>query len=1256
MKTPKYKLQQLIEPENLNPLLELFNKTTGFVTAILDLEGNVLAKSGWRELCTLFHRAHPETSKKCTESDTVLANQSSGGEKFHTYHCLNGLVDMTVPIMIEGEKAGNLFTGQFLTEEPDPDFFRKQAAKYGFDEKQYLEALQKVPVVSMEKAKTAMEFLHRMIEQFLEKNLQKIKKEKAEEQLQLSEEKFRLAFQSNPDARGITRLKDGVFLDINEAFTKIIGHTREDVIGKPASALNQWADPQDRERLVKTLKEEGMVVDFEARFRTKSGKIINGLMSSAIITINGEPCTITVMRDITDIKKTEDSLRKTTSQLESIYDSVHDVIFYLGVEPDENYRFLSVNRAFLAATGLKREQVEGRLVDEVIPEPSLTLVKGNYKKAIEEKRMLEWEETTPYPEGLKYGIVNVVPVFDESGKCTHLVGAVHDITERKKAEETIKESELRFRTLIEQSAEGISMTDEAGNVIAWNDSMASLTGLAPAEVLGQKIWDVQFRLGNKSDKNPEEYKALKKSFLQFLETGEIPFAGKQMERTLTTPSGEEKIIQGSVFPIKTAKGFMLASISRDVTKQKQAEEIIKSSEANLKALINNREDYIWSLDRDYRYIAFNSTYADMFYNHYKTECKTGLNSLDFLSEDEKTFWVGVCERAFTGEHVKFEYSYDLGKGMQYFQTSINPIYEEEEITGLSLISVEITDQVKITQRFKALFEYAPVPLWEEDFSGVKQIIDGLKKRGVKNFRQYFDTHPEVLEKCIQSVKILEVNRPVLKLHEADSKEELFAGLDKIFTNESVIGFKEELIAIAEGNSTAQFDAKVKTLKGNERDIHLIWNVVPGYEDTLERIYVSTEDITERKKAEEELRLSRERLIRAQRIAKMGDYTWDVDTGEVTWSDSLFELLKYDKNEVIDYAKVNAEIHHPEDLERVTQWLAESVASGKDVLPPNEYRIIRKDGETIYIRTEGIFERSGGKTRLFATLYDITERKLAEEEIKTINKRLTDILENMSDAFVALDRNWCYTYMNEKAAKIFNRNAKEMIGKHIWTEFPEGVGQPFHRNYEKAMNERVFIQLEEYYPPYDKWFENRINPTNEGIAIFFNDITQRKKQEKELKRLNEELQQLNRDLEKRVLERTAELREANRELEEFAYSISHDLRAPLRSISGFSEIIAKRYKTTLNAEALQYFEFIREASKNMSNLIDDLLRFARLAKHEITKGPVSLKEVFDNVLQDLQVDILKNKAEIKMPENLPAINSNRSLLLQIFSNLIINAIT
>ena len=128
-------------------------------------------------------------------------------------------------------------------------------------------------------------------------------------------------------------------------------------------------------------------------------------------------------------------------ELRLIYDTVGDIIYVLALEGAGKYRFTSVNATFCMATGLNSDQVIGKRLDEVIPEPSLTIVLERYAEAIREKRIVRWEETTEYPTGRLTGEVSIAPAFDEAGNCTHLVGAVHDITERKKAEET--EQELR---------------------------------------------------------------------------------------------------------------------------------------------------------------------------------------------------------------------------------------------------------------------------------------------------------------------------------------------------------------------------------------------------------------------------------------------------------------------------------------------------------------------------------------------------------------------------------------------------------------------------------------------------------------------------------------------------------------------------------------------------------------------------------------------------------------------------------------------
>jgi len=134
-----------------------------------------------------------------------------------------------------------------------------------------------------------------------------------------------------------------------------------------------------------------------------------------------------------DFRETAEALRESEQQLVSIYNTVRDVIFHVAVEPEGRFRFASINAAFLNVTGLSREMVVGKTVNEVIPEPSLTMVLGKYRQAIEEKTAVLWEETSNYPSGRLTGEVSIVPVFNEKGTCTHLVGSVHDITERKRA-------------------------------------------------------------------------------------------------------------------------------------------------------------------------------------------------------------------------------------------------------------------------------------------------------------------------------------------------------------------------------------------------------------------------------------------------------------------------------------------------------------------------------------------------------------------------------------------------------------------------------------------------------------------------------------------------------------------------------------------------------------------------------------------------------------------------------------------------------
>ena len=155
----KYQISDLIDIDQFQVLMEKFSVATGAGTALLDLDGKVLVAAGWQDICTRFHRVHPETEKCCLESDTALANMLRQGDQYNVYRCMNGMVDVAFPVKIQGTHLANLFTGQFLSEAPDIDFFRQQARQYGFNEKEYLQALSKVPILADEEVRLRIDYL-----------------------------------------------------------------------------------------------------------------------------------------------------------------------------------------------------------------------------------------------------------------------------------------------------------------------------------------------------------------------------------------------------------------------------------------------------------------------------------------------------------------------------------------------------------------------------------------------------------------------------------------------------------------------------------------------------------------------------------------------------------------------------------------------------------------------------------------------------------------------------------------------------------------------------------------------------------------------------------------------------------------------------------------------------------------------------------------------------------------------------------------
>ncbi len=228
-------LSDIIDTAALQSLMDDFYHLTGMLGAVLDIKGNILVAVGWQDICTKFHRCHPDTQKKCIESDTILTQGVEEGT-FKAYRCKNNMWDMVTPLMIGGKHLGNVFIGQFFYKDEVPDvlIFREQANTHGFDEKEYLAALDRVPRFTHDEVAKGMRFYAKLAEIVSTSSFSAIQQSRLLAERTLSEEKLKLAASVFTYAREGIAITDaaGMILDVNDTFSRITGYSREESIGE----------------------------------------------------------------------------------------------------------------------------------------------------------------------------------------------------------------------------------------------------------------------------------------------------------------------------------------------------------------------------------------------------------------------------------------------------------------------------------------------------------------------------------------------------------------------------------------------------------------------------------------------------------------------------------------------------------------------------------------------------------------------------------------------------------------------------------------------------------------------------------------------------------------------------------------------------------------------------------------------------------------------------------------------------------------
>jgi PAS domain S-box-containing protein len=394
------------------------------------------------------------------------------------------------------------------------------------------------------------------------------------------------------------------------------------------------------------------------------------------------------------------------------------------------------------------------------------------------------------------------------------------------------------------------------------------------------------------------------------------------------------------------------------------------------------------------------------------------------------------------------------------------------------------------------------------------------------------------------------------------------------------------------------------------------------------------DISERKRAEEALRESQSKLIRSQQIARLGSWEWDIAADEVTWSDELHRLYGTSPDGFEASYEAFLERVHPADRPTVEAAITSALESGEPF--EFDHRIVPPDGDVLVLHAEGqvVMDQEGNPIRMIGTGQDVTDRRRAEE----VDRRLAAILAQSEDAIIAKDTEGVVTEWNKGAERLYGYSADEAIGKSISMLIPR----------DRAGEEWALLASVLEGRPIERYETFRLHKSGRRLAIWATISPVRDSSGAIVGAAS-----IARDMTE--LKRTQlELERSNAELEQFAYITSHDLQEPLRSVTGFVQLLERRYRGELDDDADRFIGFIVDGVDRMQVLINDVLAYAGVGRAELRREPVDTHVTVERALALVQSAVAETSAEVDVGD-LPTVDADSRSLVQLFQNLLSNAV-
>jgi len=1252
-----YELSQILDLNKVEDLLKSYTKATGLVSALLDCNGNVLSKSGWQKICTDFHRVHPVSANNCRISDTTLANRLNAGSKFNVYKCLNGLVDIAVPVIVDGQHLGNLFTGQFFFEEPDLEFFKKQAKKYDFEENTYFSALKKVPVLSESDIRSKLDFLSKMTEMLAEQGLSKIFEKQAKEQLQRSEKKYRELFENLNEGFALHEIIlnengeaiDYRYLDVNPEFERITGLKADRIIGKTVNEVLPGvnSDPANWIGKYGEVALKGKNINFEEY----SEALDKWFQVNSFSPRTGQFAV--TFSDISERRNANIRLLESENKFRALIEQSITGIYIFTKD-----KFLYVNQKFCDIFGYTNDEILNTLKPtDVVQKEERARAQDNIDKRLAGKvDSVHYFAKGKRKDERELWIEIHGTHIELDGKQV-VTGTVLDITAKYQASIQIEESELKFRSLFEQAAVGVAIIEtETGNYHEVNQRQCEIVGYDMDEFL-----KLDFMKITHPDDLEEDLKNMER-----LKNGEVDMF--VMEKRYFHKSGSVvwvKLHVARLWLVGRVQKYHVA-ICEDITQNKRAEIAIVNSEKRFRGVVEQSLTGIYIFDEK-KFVYVNRRFAEIF-GYTEIEILKSVKPIEVLAEDERSDALERIRQRFDNEREFVRY---IAKGIRKDKSNIwiEVHGGRIEIDGKVLISgmvLDVTDKIKAEQSLKQQNDYLGL-LKELDLLVMQsKTIGEFTRFALLKLSKLFDCDNAIIKEYIKNksqLKVLNANisveipNDILNRHYQNEiitnlhKQQAFinnhltansdfnAGHDMLYKS----GIRSILIVpmVIQNNlfGALEIMSKQRDFFSNER-IALMQSIAQHISVGIDKILIDI-DLKEHAK----------RLEEAQRIGRIGSWEYNAITEKGIWSKELFNIAGLSSQQVNNGQQELLDIVVSKDKEFVKNKIKEAQSSNK---PQSfEFQIQHKDKKHRVVNAyiEAQHDSQGNLKKMLGSIQDVTENKQIRSELMERDATYKMLFDTAPDGILIADSNSYYLDVNPAMCAMLGYTKEEIITFHA-----TDIVSPVEYTHIEPALEHIKSK-----PNYHReWLFRRKDGTQFSAEVIANnmpdgnimamvrDITDRKLAEEKIKKLNQEL-------EARVEERTRQLEVLNKELRAFTYSVSHDLKAPLRGINGYSKLLLSLYSKSLNEEAQSFIENIRSGTDQMNVLIDDLLNYSRLERTSVNIGSVDVESIIQGILRINQNEIKENHIQVDLNIKKIETATDRNALTIALRNVIENAI-